>query len=208
MLFLIGTRDSNVKNGILFNEQCPECTAENTIRFSIYKRYVQITLIPLFPVGKIVYLKCENCEKRLDYEDLSESSQLKLKNEKLDSSIWMFSGSIILTLSVIFIINNYFNKKDETGILIKNPLVGDIYNLKLSNGFYSNMRIDKVTNDSIYATQNDFDVYMPYDVDDLNKPDNYSNRKISYSKKEITNLYQEDEIIKITRKQPNLSFTN
>lgn len=208
MMVLIGTRDSNVKNGNISNEKCPKCNQENTLDFSIYRRYTHLTMIPLFPVGKLVFIKCNHCEERFDYEDLSETSQLKLRNEKLDNSLWMFSGSILLALFLIFTINNYFNKKDETAILIKNPIAGDIYNLKLSNGYYSNMRIDKVTKDSIYTTHNDFDAYMPYEIDDLNKAENYSDRKISYSKKDITKLYQEDEIIKITRSTQSLNYNN
>ena len=101
----------------------------------------------------------------------------------------------------IFTINNYFDKKEETRLLIKNPAKGDIYNLKLSNGYYSNMRIDKVTKDSIYTTHNDFDAYLPYEVDDLDKAENYSNRKISYSKTALLQLYENDEIIKIKRSE-------
>ncbi|KUJ59835.1 hypothetical protein AR687_21020 [Flavobacteriaceae bacterium CRH] len=199
MLFLVGTRVSNVKNGTLLNEKCPKCNTENELYFSIYKKYTHITLIPLFPVGKSVFIKCYNCEENFDYEDLSESSQQKLRNEKLDSSIWMFSGSAILALFLIFTINNYFDTKNETSLLVKNPVKGDIYNLKLSNGYYSNMRIEKVTKDSIYTTHNDFDAYMPYETDDLDKPENYSNRKVSYSKKALIQLYENDEITKIKR---------
>lgn len=205
MMVLVGTRDSNVKNGNISNEKCPKCNEENTLDFSIYRRYTHLTMIPLFPVGKLVFIKCNNCQERFDYEDLSETIQLKLRNEKLNSSIWMFLGSIILTVFIIFTINNYFLEKDESSILIKNPLKGDIYDLKLSNGFYSNMRIDKITADSIFTTHNDFNVSMPYDIDDLNKTENYSNKKVHYSRKDIIKLYEEDEVMKITRSPENLN---
>jgi hypothetical protein len=199
MLFLIGTKDSNIKNGSLLNEKCPKCKTENELYFSIYRKYTHITFIPLFPVGKLVFIKCNHCEENLDYEDVFESSQLKLRNEKLDSSLWMYSGLVILALFLIFTINNYFDNKNETAILVKNPTEGDVYNLKFSNGYYSNMRIDKVTKDSVYTTHNDFDAYMPYEVDDLDKSENYSNRKVSYSKNALMKLYENDEIIKIRR---------
>ena len=201
MLFLIGTRDSNVKNGTLLNEKCPKCKTENELHFSIYRKYTHITLIPLFPVGKSVFIRCNHCEENFGYEDLTENAQLQLRNEKLESSIWLFSGSVILALFLIFTINNYFDQNDETRLLIKNPVEGDIYNLKLSNGYYSNMRIDKVTNDSVYTTHNDFDAYLPYEADDLDKAENYSNRKVSYSKTALLRLYKNDEIIKIKRSE-------
>jgi len=207
MLFLVGTRDSNIKNGVILNEKCPKCNTQDALHFSIYKKYTHVTLIPLFPVGKSVYIRCSNCEENFDYEDLSESAQLQLRNEKLDYSIWMFSGSIIIALFLIFTINRYFENKDEAGVLIKNPMQGDVYNLKLNNGYYSNMRIDKITADSVYATLNDFQAYMPNEIDDLNKPENYSNRKVYYSRKDLIKLYQENEILKITQKKAN-GFSN
>lgn len=207
MLFLVGTRDSNIKNGVILNEKCPKCNTQDTLHFSIYKKYTHVTLIPLFPVGKSVYIICSHCEENFDYEDLSESAQLQLRNEKLDNSIWMFSGSIIIALFLIFTINRYFENKDEAGVLVKNPMQGDVYNLKLNNGYYSNMRIDKITVDSVYATLNDFQAYMPNEIDDLNKPENYSNRKVYHSRKDLIKLYQENEILKITQKKAN-GFSN
>ncbi|MBZ4042353.1 zinc ribbon domain-containing protein [Flavobacterium hibisci] len=208
MLFLVGTRDSNIKNGEILNEECPKCKAESTLLFSIYRKYTYLTLIPLFPVGKLVFIKCSHCKESFDYEDLSESIQLKLRTEKVENPIWMFAGSFILALFLIFTITNYFDKKNETSILIKNPIEGDVYNLKFSNGFYSNMRIDKVIKDSIYTTHNDFDAYMPYEIDNLNKTENYSDKKVNYSRKGLLKLYQEDGILKIIRKKSDLDFSN
>lgn len=204
-MLLVGTRDLNVKNGILLLEKCPSCNSENTLHFSIYKKYTYITLVPLFPVGKYVNIECTECKEVFDYEDLSENAQETLKNVKLGSSIWLFSGSIILALFLIYSINNYFNNKDKTSILIKNPIEGDVYNLKLSSGYYSTMRIDRVTKDSIQSTQNDYNAYLPYEVDDIDKTQNYSDRKIIYSRKELNKLYEDGEIIKITRKNLNLN---
>jgi len=208
MMILVGTRDSNIKNGTILKEKCPKCNIENTLHFSIYRRYTHLTLIPLFPVGKLVFVHCSHCKETFDYEDLSENIQLKLRNEKLNTTPWMFLGSIILVAFIVFSINKYFDKKNETSTLIKNPIEGDVYNLKFSNGYYSNMRIDKVTKDSVYTTHNDFDAYMPYEIDDLDKPENFSDQKVYYSRRDILNLYHEDEIIKIIRKPKNFTFTN
>ena len=203
MMVLVGTRDSNAKNGIVSNEKCPKCEIENALYFSIYKRYTHLTLIPLFPVGKYVNIRCSYCKEAFEYEDLSENIQEQLKNQKLKSSIWMFTGSFILALFIIFTINIYIYKKDETRVLIKNPTTGNTYYLKFSNGYYSTMRIDKVTSDSVYTTHNDFNAYLPYEIDDIDKPENYSDRKVTYSKRDILKLYQEDEIIEIKRRLAN-----
>ncbi|MBL0737333.1 hypothetical protein JI750_10575 [Flavobacterium sp. GN10] len=199
MLFLIGTNDSNVKNGLLSGKKCPNCESFDTLHFSIFRKYVYITLIPLFPVGKTVNIHCDQCDHYFDYEQLSEDIQEKLRNEKLQSSVWMFSGSIIIALYLIYSLNNYWQEKDETSLLINTPLKGDVYNLKFSNGYYSTLKIDKITKDSVYTTHNDYDAYLPYEADDLDKAENYSDRKVNYSRKGLLELYKNDEIIKIRR---------
>lgn len=199
MLFLIGTDFSNVKNGTISNEKCPSCSSKDTLNYTIFRKYVYITLVPLFPVGKTVNIQCSSCQNWFDYEDLSSEGQEKLRNEKLESSIWLFSGTIIVSLFIIYSINNYINNQNETDVLIKNPAVGDVYNLKFPDGYYSNLKIDKVSKDSVYTTHNDFNAYMPYEIDDLDKAENYSDKKFSYSKKELIRLYENDEIIKIRR---------
>ena len=48
----------------------------------------------------------------------------------------------------------------------------DIDDIKDAKGFYSTFRIDKISNDSIFATENDYQVSMPYDIDEINEPKN------------------------------------
>lgn len=199
MMVLIGVRDSNVKNGQILDSECPKCGSINSLNFSIYKRYTHITFIPLFIAGKLVYVQCNNCDSFFDYEDLTEQSQFQLRNEKLPNPIWMYAGSIILVLSFLFFMNNYIDKKEESAILMMSPTKGDVYYLKLSNGYYSSMRIDQVTKDRIYITQNDFEAYLPYEIKDIDEPENYSKRKFNYSKTEIAKLYKEGEIIEVSR---------
>jgi ribosomal protein S27E len=201
MMVLIGVRDSNGKNGKILDSKCPKCQSANSLDFSIYRRYTHLTLIPLFPVGKFVYIKCSCCNEFLDYEDLTEKNQLQLKNEKLKNSIWMFSGILILICALVYGINYYLNIKNETLNYINNPKRGDIYNLKDSNGYYSTMRIDNLTNDSIYGILNDYNAYLPTDLSDIDIPENYSNKKVKYSKKDLYLLKKNNQIFSITRKK-------
>lgn len=199
-MLLVGVRNFNLKNSLISDSKCPKCEANDSLNFSIFRRYTHITLIPLFPVGKYVNIECSNCKGFFDYDNLNENDQLKLKNEKLKSPILLYTGSILLIVSLFYLLNIYIKKKDESAILIKKPLIGDVYHLKYSNGYYSSMRIDEITKDSIFTTQNDFEAYLPYEIKDIDKPENYSKTKIHYSKIEIAKLYKEGEIIEVSRK--------
>jgi len=125
--------------------------------------------------------------------------KLALENNNLKNPIWSYFGSFLVTLSIGFGIYNYFQSNNETEKYVQSPRINDVYGIKDANGFYYTFRIDKISNDSIYATENDYKVGMSYEIEDLNKIENYTNNKISYSKKELENLYKEDKITSIIR---------
>jgi hypothetical protein len=204
MMVLIGTDETCILKGTISNIECPNCNFHSAINYSIYTRYTSLTLIPLFPVGNIITIECNNCLKEIYFDNLDEITKTKLidENKKTNQKrpIWLFSGIIILICCIGFYFFNLSQTDNETKILINTPTFGDIYNVKSSNGYYSSMRIDKVTNDSVYATQNDYNAYLQLEVEEINKTENYTDRKINYSKKDLLKLYDNDEIVSITRK--------
>jgi hypothetical protein len=204
MMVLIGTNETCILKGTISNIECPNCNFHSAVNYSIYTRYTSLTLIPLFPVGNIINIECNNCSKEIDFDDLDENTKTKLidENKKTNQKrpIWLFSGIIILICFIAFYFINFYQTDNETKVLVKTPTFGDVYNITSSNGYYSTMRIDKVTNDSVYTTQNDYNVYLQSEVEEINKTENYTNRKINYLKKDLLKLYDDNEIFSITRK--------
>jgi hypothetical protein len=204
MMVLIGTNETCLLNETISNTKCPNCNFHSSINYRIFTRYTSLTLIPLFPIGNTVQIECNNCSKEIDFEDLDENTKIKLidENKKTNQKrpIWMFSGIIILACLIIYYFFSLYQTVNESKKLVKTPAFGDIYNLKSSNGYYSTMRIDKVTKDSVYTTQNDYKVYLQSEVEEIDKTENYTNSKISYSKKDLLKLFDNDEIVSITRK--------
>lgn len=203
MMVLIGTNETCVLKGKISEIECPNCNSNSSIDYSIFTRYASLTLIPLFPVGNLINIECNNCSREIDFEDLDENTKIKLIDENKKTNkrrpIWLFSGIIILICFIAFYFVNLSQTDSETKVFIKTPAFGDVYNIKSSNGYYSTMRIDKVTNDSVYLTQNDYNVYLQSEIENINKTENYTNRKINYSKKDLLKLFDNDEIFSITR---------
>ena len=205
MIVLIGTNTHLIQEGQITSVDCPNCVSNNSLYYRIYSKYVHLTMIPLFAIGKIFESECCNCNKDFDYEDFAENDKEKIINLKeikeAETPFWAYTGIIVLVGFIIFGINSYLENNDQITERINTPTVGDVYNLKLSNGYYSTVRIDKINNDSVYTTQNDYNIYLPFDVDEIDKPENYTNSKSIYSKKELLELYDNDVISSIKRKQ-------
>ncbi|WP_395044998.1 zinc-ribbon domain-containing protein [Flavobacterium sp.] len=201
MIVLIGTNSKIIKNGNISNVNCPNCKINSTLHYSVYSRYTHLTLIPLFPVGKEAVVTCESCNNIIEINSLDDKtiSKLYVENNNLKNPIWMFFGSFIIILAIIYGIFNYYKNNNETEIYIKKPMVNDVYAIKDSKGYYYTLRIDAISNDSIFATENDFQVDLPYDIDEINKTKNYTKNKIIYSKFELLKFYKDDKIISIIR---------
>jgi len=205
MMVLVGTQTTLIQEGQLSDIDCTNCSCKDSLHFQIYSKYVHITMIPLFAVGKIFECGCSNCNKEFDFEDFLEKDKQKIIDLKeikeAETPFWAYTGIIILIGFIIFSINSYIDNNNLITERIKTPTIGDVYNLKLDNGYYTTIRIDEIKNDSIYTTQNDYNTYLPFDVDDIDKPENYTNSKVTYSKKELIELFEKDIINSIIRRQ-------
>ena len=201
MLLILGTKSTEIKRGNFSGTICPKCREVANFDYFVNTNYTFITLIPLFPVGKEAVVVCNNCNEIIDINDLDDTvvEKLAAENNNLKNPIWTYFGSFLLALAIAYGIYYYFQSNNETEKYVQNPTVNDVYAIKDAKGFYYTFRIDSISNDSIYATESDYQVELPYEVDEINIPENYTNNKISYSKKELENLYKEDKISSIIR---------
>ena len=199
-MIFYGTRSSNLKNGKIKNVSCPHCTTDTDMNYSVFGKYAHIYWIPFFPIGRINVAECNNCKSTYELKNLDESVKQKFKKEQdfnpVKTPIWFFSGLFIIatiTMSVMY----YNNKQDDDEkVFIKNPKVGDLYHFKASEGFYSCMKVQKITKDSIFCLANDMETDQETGIDDINIDKNYSLKTIwGYSKKELVELMKDEKFI-------------
>ncbi|GEP52479.1 hypothetical protein FNO01nite_31510 [Flavobacterium noncentrifugens] len=204
MIVLAGTTSYNQKTGTVNNVICPECDTSTTFTYRVLRRYTHLTFIPLFPVDTLIETQCNHCNRIFDYDNLPENILRKMQQRESQSQfrtpIWMFSGTILLIGFLAYSGYNYFIVKDLTAEWIENPIAGDVYDLKFSNGYYSTLRIDKATKDIIFSTANDYQAGMFYETGNIGKPENYTSKKERYLKTDLKKRYAEGEIISIKRK--------
>lgn len=204
-MVLVGTQTTLIQEGHLSDVDCVNCSSKNSLNFRIYSKYIHITMIPLFAVGKIFECECSNCKKEFDYDDFSENDKQKIVTQKeikeAETPWWTYCGIAILIGFIIFSINSYFDNHKLTTERINTPTTGDVYVLKLDTGYYSTIKIDTITHDSIYTTENELKTYLSSDIDDIDTPENYTTKKETYSKKELIELFKKNIITSIRRKE-------
>lgn len=196
-----GSRASNIKNGRLSNVTCPSCENQTSMTYSIFGKYAHIYWIPLFPIGKESVAECDHCKHTSKISDLPEQIKNKFDLEKSGSGfpIWYFSG---LAIIAVLIFGGMYMAKlhdDDVAKYINDPQIGDIYTLEGEReGYHSTMRIQEVTNDSVYALMSDYE-YNTTNLSDLDKDENYSGEIYSFSKEDILALFAKEAIEDINR---------
>jgi len=155
----------------------------------------------IISIKKIATINCSVCKNEIDLNDLSDGtiSKLAAENNNLKNPIWTFFGSFVIVCCLAYFAFNYFKTEDKTKLLINNPKIEDVYYMKDAKGYYYTFRIDSITKDRIYATVNDCEVDLPYEIEDIDVTENYTNKNVGYTKHEINQLFKENKIVSIKR---------
>lgn len=197
-----GTNSSRLKDGRLSNVNCPNCNEQTSMTYSVFGKYAYIYWIPIFPLGKVNVLECDNCKRTYKLKELPEQIQQKFDLEKHRGvPIKHFAGlGIIGALIAWFSYSNAQDKKNEA-IYIQSPQVGDVYSMTgNSSGFYTTAKVSAIEADSIFLTFNDYEVDKKSGINDIDKSVNYKKENTEgYLTKEIQSLYAEEFIFEIDR---------
>jgi hypothetical protein len=196
-MFFYGTRSTKIKTGQLKNVICPNCDNQTSMSYGIYGKYAHLYRIPTFPIGKENIIECNNCKQTFNLKSLPQAIKSKFEFEKQGAStpIWYFAGAILILCIIGFIAYSSAQDDVQDSEYVTTPLEGDVYSLKMENsGYYSTMKVVKVTNDSVFTIYNDFEIDSRSGVSEIDKAKNYTENEDRLTKEEIL-LYFEDGII-------------
>ena len=203
-MIVYGTKGTNIRNGQIINTPCPNCNSNATMNYSYFAKYAHIYMIPFFPYTKLTFVECTNCKKTFGERELSGEMVSKLEREKEKKGntrfpLWTFSGAVIILLISGF--GLYQSKIDDENEAkyIKDPKKGDVYFMKLKNGFFTTLKVDEVKKDSIYVTYNNYETDLETGIDKINIPENYKDAKYACNRKEMEDLFEKDSIYTIER---------
>ena len=205
-MIIYGSKASNLKNGEIRNVTCPNCETETSMKYSNYRKYGHVYWIPLFPMSKTTLTECNHCKRTFEFFELPQPIQNKIlkQNEMhpVKTPLWMFSGLFIVAGLVSFGVYNSSETDKNEAAYIKNPKVGDVYYFKCDTvpTYYSAVRIDRVTKDSLSGTMNDYQTNLTSGMDEMDVPKNYTTEKFGASRKDLEHLHEVDTIYTIIRK--------
>jgi hypothetical protein len=202
-MIFYGTKASALKNGQIINVNCPSCNTNTTMKYSVFGKYAHVYWIPLFPFEKITAGECNSCKKTYLYKELPEEIKIKLDREKekngIKFPIWMFSGLFLILGGIGYGFYSSNKTDSDSAEYIKNPMKGDLYYIKLDDGFYSAATVTSTDKDSVYLRFSNLETDQMSSVDDVSKPENFIMGKEGYERKRLKELFEKDTIYTIER---------
>jgi len=201
-MIFYGTKATKIKTGQINNVICPNCDTQTSMSYGIYGKYAHLYWIPTFPIGKENIIECNNCKRTYNLEGLPTAIKTKFEFEKQGAGtpIWYFSGAIIIVCIIGLIAYSSAQDDVQDSEYVTTPLEGDVYSLKMDNsGYFSTMKVVKVTSDSVFTIYNDFEIDSRSGVSGIDKAKNYTEKGDSFTKEEILLYYEDGTIYDVDR---------
>ena len=201
-MIFFGAKSSKIKEGQISNVTCPNCKNITTITYTIFGKYAHTYWIPMFPMKKKTVIECNSCYRTYNMKEAPEPVQHKFQRETegVKTPIWHFSG--LALLAILIYVAFYLSKKDEINdaLYIEKPKSGDVYTIEApKKGYYTTMKILKVTTDSLFLVHNDYDIHRRSKIYRIEKEENYSTKIDSLSIIDIQRLFDEGHIYEVDR---------
>jgi ribosomal protein L3 len=90
--------------------------------------------------------------------------------------------------------------KEQNLEYLANPLVGDVYEYRIEARSYSTMKVIRVTSDSVLVVPNEYETNKVSGLREINKEENYSDVNFNVARLRIKEMFNEGDIIDISRK--------
>ncbi|WP_299214112.1 hypothetical protein [uncultured Dokdonia sp.] len=169
--------------------------------FSYFSSHFHVFWIPVFPYTRKGFSSCTNCGEELKPKRMPEHIRRAYKETKKDTKlpIWQFSGLILVTVLIGFLI--YQSKADDATYAeyMTSPRSGDVYRYKLGYDEYSTLKIAEITEDSIYLIPNEYVTNKRSGISEIDTDANYGQLMYGYSRDEIERMFKDEEIYQIDR---------
>lgn len=200
-MIIYGWRASHVKSEISDTITCANCKGEKSTVFSVFSRYFHIFWIPLIPYGRKGASKCQSCGAELTSGEMSDDYKRAYRELRQQTRIpiWQFAGLIIIMLLVAYFAYTNNQQEQSNAKFLSKPLSGDVYYYKSESGNYTSFILQEISEDSVTILHNNYESSKKSKVDDIDIEKNYTDAYYRFSKEQLKQMYEAEEIVKILR---------
>lgn len=201
-MIIFGTRGTYLKQQSEAID-CPNCGTAASVRIGFIARYFHIFWIPFFPTSKTAISQCSHCKQALYQNEMPPVMRPALEeaNKYAKRPLAHFFGLFIIALFAVFVIFSVIKNSKNKAEYAKNPLAGDVYEVRLANKEYTYYKIKNIQADTITFTPYQYTATSTYNLSKAKRKykDSYADEEIKVLKSKITDHIQTAKIYAIER---------
>lgn len=200
-MIVYGTDTSHLLTGPVKYATCPACGTPDTLRASVFGRYLHVYWLPLLPVGKVSASECEHCHQVLQGKQMPPAlrTQVAQLKEQANTPVWHFAGLLLAALLVVGgLMSSHFNRQ-HTAAYVAQPHVGDVYHVKMDDG-YSLLKVAAVEGNSVKLLANTYQADTDSRLAELDKPENYDHEPVDITPLDLQIMLHKEQITEVERR--------
>ncbi|HLP11340.1 MAG TPA: hypothetical protein VK177_05350 [Flavobacteriales bacterium] len=205
-MIVIGQKTARLKTIDTIGQPCTGCK-RFSLRLEVYRDYMHLFWIPLFPLGRKYYqIYCTSCSDGDNRVTLEQ-----LKSNVRATSWYLFIGTgLILLLVAAGIITMTFNSM-RIREYANHPVKNDVYKYETVDHegeiVYGFLKLKRIKGDSLFFYENKYNYYKS--VNGLDRDDCFESVEKYYSRNKIKGMYENGKILFIWREyEPDTRFTS
>jgi hypothetical protein len=199
----IGTKSIPVAQEEII-DRCTKCGASNTVNLHLTRKCSYFLFIPTVPGEKVGWSECTACKQKIASYALPVlwGRQLEDLKRKHRAKIWMFSGLIVFPLVFLLaIVETVKYQYAQNMKLIENPMVGDLYEVRLAHESYVLFKVQEISNDTLYVAQSRYETTAPEGFSNIISKGFHEAEVFPYHKSEIKEMFKHNEILDVRRRK-------
>lgn len=131
---------------------CEHCKNLNTVSIVVFQKYFHLFWIPFFPLRKATISVCSHCKQELSEKEFPTEYRIQADEIKRASKTPKWTFSLLFIFVIVFIWGKYESNQHlkEIDVLLKNPKVGQVYEIEDAANNYTIYKICKIENGMVY----------------------------------------------------------
>lgn len=165
MLFLFGTRNTDIATAPLPGLACAHCHTPEALSCTVFSRYVHLFWIPAFPIGKTSVTVCQHCKQVLTLREMPPAYQAPVRAIQQAAQTPLTHFALLILVGAVVLIGfgiSFFSKPGTaaapTATAAPGPeAVGARYQFNVTDDGrqYALIEVTRVTADSVHYRMTD-----------------------------------------------------
>ncbi|MBZ4189677.1 zinc-ribbon domain-containing protein [Niabella beijingensis] len=201
-MIIFGTRGKTLRtNAAPIN--CDHCGTKNSVYLSFAVRYFHIFWIPVFPTGKKGMTQCSHCKQVLYENQLPTALRPVFYSEKqkIKTPLKYYTGLLLVGVFALFVMYTGYTSSKNNKLYIKDPKIGDVYEVKEQPDKFTLYKVTAVTADSVALVVNNYAADRSSALYKLRRTHgtDYGSETISFSRNQLQSMFDGKQILNVKR---------